>query len=384
MKLTDVHYGATHLYAAFPLLLGLCVAAARPVEGADVIVLRNLQEITGQTVVGFDEDGVRLSNSKVLGWDEIESATVSPERQAEFDRMLADLGSHLRRIRQRLSVGDYAGLLSPAEEIYGRYAQRDSSTAYMVTQALMWGRLAAGQREGALEPYLACLEYLRRRGGRPVTLPGERRLGVDPEVGITSELPPVWFDADAARAAMPDVYGAVRRMRRPRPQGAYLYFASLALAADDPARAEVALKAVTSKEPVIHELKEIVLAQKELLTGDAEGAIRRLQRQLPRLSEASKPLAYYWLGVAKTQSSDAETRQEGLLYLLRVPALYGAKQPELAGAALYHSLQTLSELNDARGSVSLRKELLERYGQTHYAARIRSPLGPRKKPEEKP
>ena len=194
----DFHLGATQVAAMLPLLLGLLVATAPRADAADRIILRNLEILSDRTVTAFDADGVRLDDGKQLGWDEIEQAEVSAAQQAEFDRLLAELGGPLYRIRQRLSVGDYRGLLSPAEAVYPRYADRDSPTAYMVIQSLMWGRLAAGRREDSLEPYLRCCEYQRKPGRTQVSLPGQRRLEFDPETGLSSDLVPIWFDAEAA------------------------------------------------------------------------------------------------------------------------------------------------------------------------------------------
>src|SRR4051812_3895715 len=72
----------------------------------DRIVLRNIQVITGKTVVAFDEDGVRLSGTppQSLGWDEIESGRVAAD-QARFDALLKKLGDPLYRIRLRLNSG---------------------------------------------------------------------------------------------------------------------------------------------------------------------------------------------------------------------------------------------------------------------------------------
>ena len=97
---------------------------------------------------------MRLDDGSVMEWDRIEQGRVSDEQQARFDAMLNELGSHLYRIRQRLSISDYRGLLPHAEAVYERYAGRRSETAYMVFQALMWSRLAVGQREAALAAVL--------------------------------------------------------------------------------------------------------------------------------------------------------------------------------------------------------------------------------------
>ena len=73
----------------------------------------------------------------------------------------------------------------------------------------MWGRLAVGQREAALAPYLQCYDILRRRGKPEIRLPGERRLVFDAQTALTSDITPVWFDAAAAKAEMPKVFQVI-------------------------------------------------------------------------------------------------------------------------------------------------------------------------------
>ena len=78
--------------------------------------IKHLQD-NGFSVTSFDEDGVRLDDGMVLGWDRIESARLSGQRQADFDRSLKELGDGLYRIRQRLRVGDYRDLQTHAEAL---------------------------------------------------------------------------------------------------------------------------------------------------------------------------------------------------------------------------------------------------------------------------
>jgi hypothetical protein len=168
------------------------------------------------------------------------------------------------------------------------------------------------------------------------------------------------------------VFQAIGRMRRPRPEGAYIYYATLALAAGQDEMADRALGAMTSEQPVLRELREVVAAQRDAQPGRAAGAIRRLEPQWQKFSAFTKPLALYWLGRAYLASEDATDQQRGVLYLLRIPASHGAAQPEVAGAALFQAQQALSAQSDALGANALRNELLERYGQTYFAARAQS------------
>lgn len=362
------------------LLLWLSGSVTPTVNGADRIILRNLKIITDKTVTSFDEDGVRLNDTQVLGWDEIEKAKVAPDRQEAFDAMLAELGDHLYRIRQRLSVGDYDGLLPHAEAIQSRFVGRASDTAYTALQALMWGRLAVGRREAALAPYLQCYDILRRRGKTEIRLPGERQLVFGPNTALTPDLTPVWFDATAARAELPRVLEVIRGMKE-RPEGVFIYYASLASAAGDDETAGKVLGAAKSTQPPISELRDIIAAQREILLGISPSiAARHLSSNLSTFSRDNQPLGLYWLGRHKLSAEDPVTKQQGLLDLLRVPAVYGDSQPELSGAALLLALQTLADLKDVRGSVALRGELLAKYGGTYSAKQLGRQVSPKPQP----
>ncbi len=333
-------------------------------------MLRNLDIISDQAVERFDEDGVVLSDGQVVSWDRIEKGRIDEARQAQFDQMLADLGSHLYRLRQRLSINDYRGLLPHAEAVYPRYAGRTSDTAYMVCQALMWSRLAQGQREAALQPYLDCLERLRtaKQADRPIALPGSRRLQVDLQTGLSPELPPVWFDAAAASQCLGGVASTIASMEKPPPPGTRVYYATLALAAGDRQNAAQALADLDT----LPELRAIVEAQMLLADGQGQRAAAILARLTQDIPGDWKPLAYYWLGQSRTPSSEPDERNAGLLDLLRIPALYGQEHPELAAAALATAMQVLAAGGDVRGSIAVRRELLDRYGQTWHAAQVRN------------
>lgn len=372
------------------LLLAALLVAASPAQGAGRIILRNLQTIEDKKVLSFNEDGVQLEGGRVLGWDEIERATVDPAQQEAFNRALAELGDPLYRVRRRLEDGDYKSippvaeegsgkpapeyksLLTETEAVFARYAGRRSKTAYMVFQGLMWARLEAGRREEALEPYLECYEYLRTVGPAHASLPGKRRLEFDLATALTPELAPVWFDPQAAKAALPRVLAAVGRMRKPLPDGVRIYCASLALAAGEEASARNALDGLKADVPAIAQLRGILEAQREVQSQKPGAAVERLREAVGTLDPMNRPPALYWLGLAETGAADPGARREGALRLLHLPALYGKAHPELAAAGLYQAMKTLAALDDADGAASLRRELLGRYSQTFFASKLRN------------
>lgn len=347
------------------------VVSLGSVARADRIILRNLKTYN-EPVVAFNEDGVSLKSGTIVTWDEVEAGTVAPADQERFDKMLDALGEPLYRVRQRLSTGDFEGVLASAEQMYPVYVRRDSPTAYLVFQALMWGRLEAGRREAAVEPYFRALEYLRGHDGRLDQFPGERRLQVDMKTGLTPELTPVWFDADAARAALPGVREAVRAMKSPRPAGAYLIYATLALAAGETEEAQRFLSTIDDSVPVLTQLRDIALAQQEIQSGKRGPAVQKIEASVDSLLPQARPLARYWLGKSQTDAEDASQRLEGVLELLHVPALYGKQFPELAAAGLYDAMRVLQEIGDNPGSIALRRELLDEYPGTVYANKVKA------------
>jgi hypothetical protein len=361
------------LLAGWPLRVipFVCVCGfAAGLTAADRIVLRNLKTINDPIIVSMNEDGVALTGGQVIGWDDIERITVSATQQEKADQLLRDLGDHLYRIRQRLNVGDYEGLLPHAEAVYPRYMLRNSKTAYMVKQATMWALLATGRREEAVAPYLGCYEYIRLMEGRPLTLPGQRRLVYDKQTGMTPDLQPVWFDPAAAKKVLPQVRQAATAMKNPLPLSARIYYASLALAAGERDAANAVLKGVKQGDPISDQLVALVKAQAEVVDGSPGPALSALETSLESFSRENRPAAHYWLGATKVAAPEKATQQAGILQLLHIPAIYGETAPELAGAALYEAMTTLTKLGDEKGAVAIRKELLDKYGHTCHANRV--------------
>lgn len=355
---------------AVSCLLFLAPVLVRPVRvsAADRIVLRNVEFVTG-TVESLDEDGVRLEDGKLVTWDEIEQGKVGSKHQSAFDKLLKEVGADLYKVNQRLKVADYQGALPHAEKLYPRFVGRKSQSAYAVAQAVMWGRLGAGRHEESLEPYLRCFELLRVAGAE-VPLPGERRLKYDPKTAMSPELPPIWFSAEAAKKALPEVTAAIKAMKSP-PVGVRIYFASLSLAAGDPAGGRF-ITELRTEDRAVSQLRDILLAAQEVQQGRVGPAVGALETSLRGIEPANRPLALYTLGTAKLLAPDERARLEGIVYLLKLPALYGKQNSELAAAGLFACIEPLVALRDPKGSAAVRSELLNRYGKTVHAARIKA------------
>ena len=354
---------------ASPLAFCLLAALLATANAADRIILRNLELITDRTVLSVDEDGARLdaprkSGSDRVTWDEIERGRVSPELQEEFNRFQTELGPPLYQLRQRLRIGDYAGLLAPAEKLSGVFAERRSQTAYLVCQSLMWGRLAAGQREQAVEPLLRCVALLESGAADPLRLPGARRLLLGNSSPLCGDLPPVWLNQAAAKEVLPAVQKLVREPAQRRPSQFYLYYASLASEAGDFDEASKVLGALTAAGDGDRQAQQIVRAQIEIQRKLPGGATSGLAQIADGESSLPAELAGYWRGVHLLAASDVDQQRDGLLALLSIPAKEQTQYSELAAAALHRSAIALAQLGDVAGAAAVRRELSSRYAAT--------------------
>ena len=357
---------------ASPLVVAAFTLIATPMSlAADRIALRDAKVIADRSVVGFDEDGVRLDGAKaprLLGWDEIESARVAQRDQARFDKMLKDLGEPLFRLRRRLKTGDSRDYGPFAETLHPRFVGRRSPTAQMVSLAAMRARLASGRRESALEPYLRCLELVRSGIAAPESAVAPLRC--NPVNGFSPELPAVWFDAQAAKAALPGARKAIEGMTKPVPEGVFVYAAALACAAGDEASADFWIQSIRSDDRAVRVGLKIVQAQREAMTGRPGAAIQSLTAELDLIPDVEKPAACYWIGRSLAARSDNRERLQGVLMLLRLPAQHGEQAPDLAAAGLHEAAAVLEASGDAPGAASLRNELLVHYGASYHAARL--------------
>lgn len=355
---------AAFLIASLALLLNTAASE-------DVIALRNLEILRSPSVVSFDEDGIvldaeRPSGSKLVTWDEVESLELADKsKQAAAEKLLHEIGEPLFRITIRLTTGDDEGLLEPAEKLYPVFAQRHSPAAYRVFQALMWGRIAAGHREEAVEPWLLAYDTLRMKAAKLSDLPGKRRPLLNAASGLSFELEPVWFDTEAAKLALPKVETVVAQLSSPPPDVAILYAASLALVAGDTDKAREWLD-FEAASPLGKSLRTILQAETEVL-GKARGpAVMQLEKDVSKVSKELQPLALYWLGRSQLASEESHLRDAGLLELMRIPAIYGKTSPELAAAALSHAADVYQD--DKALADRLKAEIRRGFPGTWHAA----------------
>lgn len=323
----------------------------------DTIVLRPKLPVRGKTVQSFDPDGVRLAGGTVLGWEEIESAVLDRD-QARFDTMRTELGEPLFQVARGLRSADYRSVLEPAEQVWPTYAERRTKPAFLAALGLFWGRLEAGRREGAVEPYLVLLDIQKRARERPAA-PGSRRLPIDLNSGLSPELPPIFLDRAGAETALPGARKAAERSGTP---GAALLIAGLELAAGDADGAGKILDAIDAPPRDAAELRRILEARKWLLLGKPDQARAAVEGLRESGLDATRPLARWVHGEALVGSSVEAERRDGVLDLLYLPSVSNDPplHPDLAARALDRAARTLEDLGDPE-SKRLRQDLRRRF-----------------------
>ena len=85
----------------------LCSFCCPPAHGQSNIILRDLSLIEGREIKSFDLQSIELDDGTELSWDQVFRATVQPDRQAEFDQNIKEIGLPLFRLRQRIAIGDW-------------------------------------------------------------------------------------------------------------------------------------------------------------------------------------------------------------------------------------------------------------------------------------
>jgi len=368
------------LVSNLPRLLVICLASGCvSVSNGDELVLRDLTEYSGVTIESFDQEGITFTKQQtassfgrgrqVVGWDEVESATTSEVQQGLFDRMLSELGDPLFRIHRRLLAGDYYGLDAPSEKVFDRYRNGNSKQSYIVCQAAMWGRLANGNPEGALEAYLLCLRYARTMPVYIAQVPGDRRFQYYPSTGMTDDLLPLFVDQKRAAKYLPRVVEIVEEMEdiEMPPLGIYGYVSALAIAANQPVEAEKWRIKIDSPRTEFQHLSDLLQAQKLLAMDENEQVVGKLKDIVIDLNSTVRPVAYYLLGIAESRSTDQQ--EQGVLDLLHVPALYGRMHPELSAASLVEVHKLLLKSEQKSQAEEIEKHLRFFYDDTLPAER---------------
>ncbi len=345
------------------ILLVALVGLAPSSIDADQLVLSDLTSLVDVTVAEVDADGVLLIGARRIGWDRLRAGEVAPELQEAFDRHVVELGIPLRRLRYRLTIGDYRGLAEGAEVLAPIYAESASPTAALVRLAAFRGHLEAGRRAAALGAWLAL-----QRTDAPSFDAEDSRLPwpAVSQAGLWSpELPPIWFDSDEATAAFEQVAAEFAAIPRPTPT-ARLLFASLAIAAG---RSSVATEQIAAVTAPNENEKGWIEVLKLTLERTGDGPTTRtiaLRQRLPSLSPEVRPLALYELAKARLADGASTDITGPTLDLLAIPAEYPTSGTDLIGAALHAVVEASMAAGRTDVALRVREELERRHARSWH------------------
>lgn len=347
---------------------------------ADELILRDWSRITNVTVAVIDDDGVKLSDGRIISWDRIESGEVSDEHQADLDQLIRELGEPLFRLRQRIRLGNDVQLLELAESLWPRFRDRTGETAIVVSCGVVRGRLATGQRADAVLPYLVFVRQLmdseatnELNDALVTRARNEFGLVIDPKTGLCANLLPIWKDQQAAAKALPKLSEWLTTETNPIAPWVPIYVSSLAAFVGEFEKAQQELARMNLANDGLMELRTVIDWQLSLQR-EPSMSIRSIESNLDKLLPRNRAITLYWLGLAGLKSNSEERQQAAILHLLQIPAVYPTEQ-DVAAAAIFQVADFYgSKSNDAKASqkqATLRSELLRAYPNSWFAEEVR-------------
>ena len=343
-----------------------------PTCDAQQLILRDLELLDDVEVRALDVNGIRLSDGRLIWLDDVKRASVG-QNQQELDRLVQRYGRPVFQIRMRLQARDWPGALRAASKLKNdQFAMANSRIRYLVNLALMRGKLAMGQREAAIVPFLHSALIQRQMDESQilewcsVALPMR-----DCQRLFSSEFLPVWFDENWADEQCLVLDREIQAKQIPRAGGVLIYHASLSLAAGRVDRVRKVLDEL-KRTSQFSDWSQVINGQLELRIGDPHRGHSILANQLDQLSLQPRLTAYYLQGSSYLSHPDTIRPVNASLALLTVAATGAERYPETAAAALYNASKIARSQGNLREAEILQGELLKTYSSTYHGRLVRS------------
>ena len=385
------------------------VLISQPILGQTPIVLRDLTLIRGKTISAFDRNSITLSDGSTLQWDQVLKATLPDEaatggdpseaqtqRQSQFDAFVKQIGLPMFRLKTRIQQGDWAGAGKIAEPIFdsamaGTFTFPNANAEYLVCLATMKSRAGQGSRArnraGAVLPFLRACLIQAKIDQKTLELSGTARIAEKSPDGISPDLLPIWFDIDQVRTAAKQIAKLDSELRKsdsgaPTSQTALaIYLASMQIELGQNELANTNLNRLGSNpNPSATAWSTVLRARMLQKAGDHVKAQAMLDRNSQSLIGDARPVAIYYRGLSEFEIHDTKLKERPLnsaldielskssLMLMRLPALYGESNPEIAAAGLYQVAEIAKLRGQSRQSEKLFRELLQRYPRTYHGS----------------
>ena len=339
----------------------LCSFCCPPAHGQSNIILRDLSLIEGREITSFDFQSIKLDDNTQLGWDQVFRATVQPERQAEFDKNIKELGLPLFRLRQRIAIGDWNRLNEIADRLMVRYSGVDSPTGKTVCIATMKGRLETRSRAAAVLPFLmACAKSAELS---PQTLEAIGITNAELQSGISNQILPVWFDLRAVEKQKDAIVAYSQEPGVTLPPGGNIYLASFCIALEQWDQAKQYLDQIDSNADT-QPWKQLLLAEVKHRQNGATGGISG-HRVKPETLPAIVAVGQFWEAENSARDTAADPAAKILNYL-KVSALWGEQFPTLSSASLYRAILLAKSSNMTGEAETLAAELLRSHRNSYH------------------
>ncbi|HRQ73054.1 MAG TPA: hypothetical protein PLU35_08510, partial [Phycisphaerales bacterium] len=324
------------------------------------LTLRGRETPPPGAIVAVSSDGVAVRDGGatpvVVPWDRVLSVRGEHGATAEAYMPMAE---RAWRARARLERGDIPGAEPLFEELFESMHENRGPTGERIAFGLLRCRIERNSQSLAVVPWVS---YLRARERIGVSAVRDDALvgGVlDSETGLVADLPPMWVPGPAVRVL---ATGGSLSARAPFSTRADAYAALYLHAARAASGVESAVPAVTSREPGVEFVRQVVIA-----TTATDSAARDAARLAlaPSMDAGAPAWQQAWARLAVGRSllkeADDGPRRLGVVELLTVPASFERELPYLAGIALADAAVALESLGDPGGAARLRAELLSRF-----------------------
>ena len=374
------------------------------------IVLRDLTLIRGKTVSEFDRSWITLSDGSTLQWDEVLKATLTSQtsdgdpslsqtqRQTKFDTLLNQIGLPIYRLKTRIRQGDWAGAGRIAEPIFDSamaetFTFPNPNVEYLVCVATMKSRAGQGSgarsRAGGVLPFLRASSIQNKVDQKTLELSGTNGIVDKTQNAISPELLPIWFDIDQVRTSAKQIAKLDSELRQSdagasTTQAALaIYLASMQIELGQNELANANLNRLGSNQNnSIATWSTVLRARMLQKAGDHVRAQAMLDRNSRSLVGDARPVAIYYRGLSEFEIHNTKPNQnqnplnavvdtelsKSSLMLMRLPAIYGDSNPEIAAAGLYQAAMIAKLRGQTKQSKNLLRELLQRYPRTYHGS----------------
>lgn len=328
---------------------------------AGPVVLRGSASADPREVVRIDIRGVEVRDeggATLIGWERVKAVTgADGEAAAEFMALADDAW----RAEARLVRGDFALAEALLERMASRLAGVTSSTALLAHGGLARVRLAQGDAEGAVGPWLRA--FAVHAAGVRLSAEAGGVIGMDEETGLMPDLPPMFVRSPAVEALLDDWPPVSGSAEAEAISGWYRVGALTAGSSRDEVEIGVRERGGltgASEHSVVGFVASIVSAFAAEDAGERARQREALRAMLPVVEgtwrEAWARLA---LGRSLLREEDAGARDLGVLELLHVPARFGGALPSLAATALGDALEELRRRGDEASASIIERRLKE-------------------------